>query len=288
MRRLYENMGIPLRSPLPPERHWNYNIPVFGVNCTIQEGDYLFEVNLTDDNFDFSRAELDGGDVEFKDSLGRDLRSFVHRWCPENKTGQCIVATYEAGDSEDQIFTLFYGNSHKDYDYPEEGYGNIIHTDEDELPFTLWWNQSGDSVYPFTTNTTMPMGYYTIGIQGAYNLDQATFDPDTENCGPGGSISRVAACGWGDPNQSDGPLVIGYGLDNIEGIQGYFSKTICRIATNRSLPGQFGYGHFYIPYPTLIKIWINDSPWFNDNRGRAKFHIYRDTKTDGFPKYDLK
>jgi hypothetical protein len=284
-------MGIPLRSPLPPERHWNYNIPVFGVNCTIQnsigENDYLFEVNLTDDNFDFSRAQPDGGDIEFKDSLGRNLRSFVHRWSQENKTGQCIVASYEPGDSDDQTFTMFYGNSHKDYDYPKEAYGNIIHTDDATLPFTLWWNQSGDSVYPFTVNTTMPMGYYTFGIQGAYNLDRGVFDPDTENCGPGGSFSRVAACGWGDPNQSDGNIVISYGLDSINGIQGYFSKSVPRIAINRSLPGQFGYGGFYIPYPTLIKVWINDSPTYLDNRGRAKFHIYRDTKLEGFPRYDL-
>lgn len=278
MRRLYENMGIPLRSPLPPERHWNYEMPVFGVNCTVQEGDYLYEVNLTDENFDFSRAELDGGDVEFKDSLDRDLRSFVHRWCPENKTGQCIVAAYKPGDLNNQTFTMFYGNSHKDYDYPKEGNMKIeiwgVPPNYPPNRWPLYWNISGSYDHPFSANTTMPMGYYTLAVHGTFSVwADVPDDPDTTYCEEGHE-ARVAACAL--------KLKIHYGLNKTETIQGWQSndiRTIC--SQNRSLPGQFGFGHFYVPYPALFKIFFIDDP-YSDNTGNATLTIYRDTKTGNF------
>jgi hypothetical protein len=102
--------GIPLRMPFSPERNFNYVRPIRITNRTDAFTDIPIELNLTENNFDFTVPKLDGSDIRFKNANRKLLAYWIESWDVSAKTATVWVWVPEMDAHEERIVWMFFDN----------------------------------------------------------------------------------------------------------------------------------------------------------------------------------
>ena len=85
--------------------HWKYRRPVILSPATSVSG-YQVKIELTPDNFDYSKANPDGSDIRFCQADGTKLSYWIEEW---NTSGTSIIWV-EVADNETDTIYIYYGN----------------------------------------------------------------------------------------------------------------------------------------------------------------------------------
>ena len=85
--------------------HWKYRRPVILSPATSVSG-YQVKIELTPDNFDYSKANPDGSDIRFCQADGTKLSYWIEEW---DTSGTSIIWV-EVADNETDTIYIYYGN----------------------------------------------------------------------------------------------------------------------------------------------------------------------------------
>ena len=165
IRRNYEG-GLAIRNGKIEFNRSQYMRPITIMNDGDALSDYQIEVNITTENFDYSHAKENGGDIRFYDSNGNKLSYWIEEWNTSGDSKVWVnVTNIPNGDSH---IWMDYGNPNAESESDGVATFDLFDDFEDnDLDWVIWGRESGNGNYAIS-NSELHMTQSGLSNQNIY------------------------------------------------------------------------------------------------------------------------